>query len=217
MRSRLCRRRRGRAPRGRAGGCLLDAWPLRVAQARRSVRSSQEAWREVKWKIYLNRFSSKSQFSLVRAARAPVPPSPACCHGGHHCRRGRCVWRRPRSVTQRARTVLPPRSPNSHRSLSRRAVPEDLYPIAILIDELKHDDVQCRLNSMRRLDTIGEGARRVFRFLALALTKLEVTPSIARARTAPPTVSPRPPFRPACSHCPRPGAHAQRAPPLHRR
>jgi serine/threonine-protein phosphatase 2A regulatory subunit A len=35
-------------------------------------------------------------------------------------------------------------------------VPEDLYPIAILIDELKHDDVQCRLNSMRRLDTIGE-------------------------------------------------------------
>jgi len=34
-------------------------------------------------------------------------------------------------------------------------LPDDLYPIAILIDELKHDDVQCRLNSMRRLDTIG--------------------------------------------------------------
>ncbi len=35
-------------------------------------------------------------------------------------------------------------------------IPDDLYPIAILIDELKHDDVQCRLNSMRRLDTIGK-------------------------------------------------------------
>lgn len=31
----------------------------------------------------------------------------------------------------------------------------DLYPIAILIDELKHDDPQFRLNSVRRLDSIG--------------------------------------------------------------
>ncbi len=31
----------------------------------------------------------------------------------------------------------------------------DLYPIAILIDELKHDDPQFRLNSVKRLDTIG--------------------------------------------------------------
>ena len=32
-----------------------------------------------------------------------------------------------------------------------------LYPIAILIDELKHDDVSYRVNSMKRIDTIGEG------------------------------------------------------------
>jgi len=35
-------------------------------------------------------------------------------------------------------------------------ISEDLYPIAILIDELKHEDVQCRLNSMRKIDTIAK-------------------------------------------------------------
>jgi serine/threonine-protein phosphatase 2A regulatory subunit A len=35
-------------------------------------------------------------------------------------------------------------------------ISEDLYPIAILIDELKHEDVQCRLNSMRKIDTIAQ-------------------------------------------------------------
>ena len=35
------------------------------------------------------------------------------------------------------------------------SIPEDLYPIAILIDELKHEDVQCRLNSMRKLPAIA--------------------------------------------------------------
>jgi serine/threonine-protein phosphatase 2A regulatory subunit A len=37
-----------------------------------------------------------------------------------------------------------------------------LYPIAILIDELKHEDLQLRLNSMRRLGTIASalGAER---------------------------------------------------------
>jgi serine/threonine-protein phosphatase 2A regulatory subunit A len=34
-------------------------------------------------------------------------------------------------------------------------ISEDLYPIAILIDELKHEDVQCRLNSMRKIDSIA--------------------------------------------------------------
>ena len=33
---------------------------------------------------------------------------------------------------------------------------EGLYPIAVLIDELKHDDVLLRLNSIRRLSTIGK-------------------------------------------------------------
>lgn len=34
-------------------------------------------------------------------------------------------------------------------------VDEPLYPIAILIDELKNDDIQLRLNSIRRLSTIA--------------------------------------------------------------
>jgi len=38
---------------------------------------------------------------------------------------------------------------------SPSSIPDDLYPIAILIDELKHEDVQCRLNSVRRLPAIA--------------------------------------------------------------
>jgi serine/threonine-protein phosphatase 2A regulatory subunit A len=34
-------------------------------------------------------------------------------------------------------------------------VDEPLYPIAILIDELKNDDIQLRLNSIRRMSTIA--------------------------------------------------------------
>lgn len=33
--------------------------------------------------------------------------------------------------------------------------PEELYPLALLIDELKHEDVTLRLNAMRRLSTIA--------------------------------------------------------------
>jgi serine/threonine-protein phosphatase 2A regulatory subunit A len=32
---------------------------------------------------------------------------------------------------------------------------ETLYPIAVLMDELKHDDVTFRLNAVRRLSTIA--------------------------------------------------------------
>jgi len=32
---------------------------------------------------------------------------------------------------------------------------EALYPIAVLIDELKHDDVALRLNAIHRLSTIA--------------------------------------------------------------
>jgi serine/threonine-protein phosphatase 2A regulatory subunit A len=32
---------------------------------------------------------------------------------------------------------------------------EELYPIAVLIDELKHEDVQLRLNAIRRISTIA--------------------------------------------------------------
>jgi serine/threonine-protein phosphatase 2A regulatory subunit A len=32
---------------------------------------------------------------------------------------------------------------------------QDLYPIAVLIDELKHDDVSLRLAAIKRLSTIA--------------------------------------------------------------
>jgi serine/threonine-protein phosphatase 2A regulatory subunit A len=32
---------------------------------------------------------------------------------------------------------------------------DDTYPISVLIDELKNEDVQLRLNSIKRLNTIG--------------------------------------------------------------
>lgn len=31
----------------------------------------------------------------------------------------------------------------------------ELYPIAVLIDELRHDDVSLRLNAIKRLNTIA--------------------------------------------------------------
>lgn len=32
---------------------------------------------------------------------------------------------------------------------------DSLYPIAILVDELKHEDVQLRLNSIKKIHIIG--------------------------------------------------------------
>jgi hypothetical protein len=32
---------------------------------------------------------------------------------------------------------------------------DSLYPIAILVDELKHEDVQLRLNSIKKIHVIG--------------------------------------------------------------
>lgn len=32
---------------------------------------------------------------------------------------------------------------------------EDLYQVALLIDQLKHDDVQLRINAFKNLETIG--------------------------------------------------------------
>ena len=32
---------------------------------------------------------------------------------------------------------------------------DDIYPIAVLVDELKHEDVVLRLNAIRRLATIA--------------------------------------------------------------
>ena len=39
--------------------------------------------------------------------------------------------------------------------IAMSTVDEPLYPIAVLIDELKNDDIQLRLNSIRRLSTIA--------------------------------------------------------------
>ena len=42
------------------------------------------------------------------------------------------------------------------RALIYQKMPEDpLYPIAVLIDELKHEDVVLRLNAIKRLSTIA--------------------------------------------------------------
>lgn len=47
-----------------------------------------------------------------------------------------------------------------------------LYPIAVLIDELKNDDIQLRLNSIRRLSTIA-------RALGEDRTRLELIPFLS--------------------------------------
>lgn len=50
------------------------------------------------------------------------------------------------------------KAPRTASSLLRRAKmagTETLYPIAVLIDELKNEDITLRLNSIRRLDTIA--------------------------------------------------------------
>ncbi|KAG0683883.1 hypothetical protein C6P40_004413 [Pichia californica] len=43
---------------------------------------------------------------------------------------------------------------NSDQSMSQAQV-EELYPIALLMDELRHDDVASRVQAMKRLDTIA--------------------------------------------------------------
>lgn len=39
--------------------------------------------------------------------------------------------------------------------LTRTSEEQELYPIAVLVDELKNDDVQIRLNAIRNLGTIA--------------------------------------------------------------
>ena len=48
---------------------------------------------------------------------------------------------------------------------------DDLYPIAVLIDELKHEDVNVRLNSMGRLGDIGAA-------LGVSRTREELIPFV---------------------------------------
>ncbi|KAH3687371.1 hypothetical protein WICPIJ_001648 [Wickerhamomyces pijperi] len=39
--------------------------------------------------------------------------------------------------------------------MAQENTPEDLYPLALLMDELKHDDIANRVNAMQKLDTIS--------------------------------------------------------------
>lgn len=53
---------------------------------------------------------------------------------------------------------------------------ENLYPIAVLIDELRNEDVQLRLNSIRKLSTIALalGVERTRGELVQFLTGLDI-------------------------------------------
>lgn len=51
---------------------------------------------------------------------------------------------------------------------------DDLYPIAVLIDELKHEDVNVRLNSMQRLGDIGAA-------LGVSRTREELIPFVCES------------------------------------
>jgi serine/threonine-protein phosphatase 2A regulatory subunit A len=61
---------------------------------------------------------------------------------------------------------------------------DELYPIAVLIDELKHDDVILRLNAIHRLNTIALalGAERTREELIPFLDGKSTRPSRRRMR-----------------------------------
>ena len=68
------------------------------------------------------------------------------------------------------------------------ATQDSLYPVAILIDELKNEDIQLRLNSIRRLSTIALalGAERTREELIPFLNGNAFTPRLsARACSQP--------------------------------
>jgi serine/threonine-protein phosphatase 2A regulatory subunit A len=44
---------------------------------------------------------------------------------------------------------------NSEPTTTRTSEEQELYPIAVLVDELKNEDVQLRLNAIRNLGTIA--------------------------------------------------------------
>ena len=56
---------------------------------------------------------------------------------------------------------------------------DNLYPIAVLIDELRNEDVQLRLNSIRKLPTIALalGVERTRKELVQFLTGNSTVPS----------------------------------------
>lgn len=52
-------------------------------------------------------------------------------------------------------TTTPTPVDNLGDSLARTSEEQELYPIAVLVDELKNEDVQLRLNAIRNLSTIA--------------------------------------------------------------
>ena len=59
-------------------------------------------------------------------------------------------------VTPRLCTHLPvSETSKSHGLVAAEGEDDALYPIQILIDELKNEDIQLRLNSIRKLNTIA--------------------------------------------------------------
>ena len=76
--------------------------------------------------------------------------------------RGHVAVLPPGAPTDANASHLPPRPEwaatclRSHAAVRRQADKQDsLYPVAVLIDELKNEDIQLRLNSIRRLSTIA--------------------------------------------------------------
>jgi hypothetical protein len=63
---------------------------------------------------------------------------------------------------------------------------DELYPIAVLIDELKHDDVILRLNAIHRLNTIALalGAERTREELIPFLDGESLSGKYAKSRLA---------------------------------
>ncbi|KAI1838270.1 hypothetical protein DTO006G1_4651 [Penicillium roqueforti] len=59
------------------------------------------------------------------------------------------------SYTTSAESLSGPTPPSSHPGPGLSNENDELYPIAVLIDELKHDDVLLRLNAIHRLSTIA--------------------------------------------------------------
>jgi serine/threonine-protein phosphatase 2A regulatory subunit A len=51
--------------------------------------------------------------------------------------------------------TLPQVNPSELANLDNSDMDETLYPIAVLMDELKHEDLSLRLNSIRRISTIA--------------------------------------------------------------
>lgn len=58
-------------------------------------------------------------------------------------------------TTPTAATTTSTTTENLGEPLTRTSEEQEVYPIAVLVDELKNEDVQLRLNAIRNLSTIA--------------------------------------------------------------